>query len=96
MDPAVWKDPTEFRPERFLNEHGRITGKENVIPFSLGRRSCLGELLAQQEIFLFLGGIVQNFVIEPPVGHETVELQEKISITVAPAEYKVRLIPRPI
>jgi len=36
MDPVVWGDPTAFRPDRFLDEHGAVCGKERVMAFSLG------------------------------------------------------------
>lgn len=37
MDPAKWSEPTEFRQDRFLDENGKVTGKDRIIPFSLGR-----------------------------------------------------------
>ena len=37
MDPKLWKDPEEFRPERFLNEKGELDRKEYLIPFSMGQ-----------------------------------------------------------
>lgn len=38
MDKKFWKDPMDFRPERFLNEHGKLTVPEwNFIPFGHGR-----------------------------------------------------------
>jgi len=36
MDPQVWKDPENFRPERFLDEDNKIVGSDNVIAFGLG------------------------------------------------------------
>ena len=36
MDPTVWKDPTTFRPERFLGATGGVIDKDKVIPFSIG------------------------------------------------------------
>jgi len=36
MDTNVWGDPTEFRPERFLDADGNIVNKDLVIPFSIG------------------------------------------------------------
>ena len=36
-DPAIWKDPEEFKPERFLDDEGRLVRREELIPFSIGR-----------------------------------------------------------
>ena len=36
MDPKVWTDPEQFKPDRFLDEAGKFVGGERVIPFSLG------------------------------------------------------------
>lgn len=39
MDRAFWGDPHEFRPERFLNEDGKIVYDENYfIPFGNGTK----------------------------------------------------------
>ena len=37
MDPKVWLDPEQFKPDRFLDEDGKFVGGERVIPFSLGK-----------------------------------------------------------
>ena len=59
-----------------------------------GRRSCIGQLLAQQEVYLFLAAVVQNFVIKPPEGADEIVCDENVGITFAPEHYTVRLIPR--
>ncbi|GLJ49955.1 hypothetical protein SUGI_1062210 [Cryptomeria japonica] len=44
-DPIVWKDPLEFKPERFMGKDiDFIKGKEyfDVVPFGVGRRACPG------------------------------------------------------
>ena len=42
-----------------------VVRTENLVPFGVGRRQCLGESLARQELFLFLVGLLQRFRITP-------------------------------
>lgn len=65
-DPRVWHGPDEFRPERFLNEHGSIDFRGQsyeYIPFSLGRRACPGMNFGLQVVHLTLARLVQGFDI---------------------------------
>ena len=52
----LWENPEEFNPDRFLNDQNHYQNNENLIPFSVGKRFCLGKTLAEQEFFLFLTG----------------------------------------
>jgi len=64
FDPDIWGDPEVFRPERFLSRDGLTLQKnENLIAFSVGKRTCLGFNLALDELFLFTASIVQRFNI---------------------------------
>lgn len=64
FDPKVWTDPENFRPDRFLSPDGKIFKKHDaLIPFSTGRRQCLGETLARDSIFLFSTNMAQRFDI---------------------------------
>jgi len=64
-DPLIWGDPENFRPERFMSPDEKTFKKhEALMPFSTGRRQCLGETLARDSLFLFSTNIFQRFSIE--------------------------------
>jgi len=59
-----------------------------------GKRSCLGEQLGRQEMFLFLVSLLQNYYFKPPEGHDIIEIEEVWGVINAPSDFKVRMIPR--
>ncbi|XP_066987986.1 cytochrome P450 2L1-like [Macrobrachium rosenbergii] len=68
-DRKYFERPEEFYPEHFLDKEGKvITKKDGFLPFSLGRRQCLGESLARMELFLFATCLFQRFTASPPKG----------------------------
>ncbi|CAH1243936.1 CYP1A1 [Branchiostoma lanceolatum] len=68
-DPEIWGDPDSFRPERFLDDDGKVLSKPSALmPFSAGRRACPGEPMARADVFLLLGGLVQKFKFRLPEG----------------------------
>ena len=70
MDKDLWGDPETFRPERFLDGEGQLDKGlvEQVSVFSLGRRRCVGEVLAKMELFLFLTTLIQRVRFCRPPG----------------------------
>merc|ERR1712110_819103 len=60
-DPKHWDTPEEFNPDRFLDEEGNFKKNDRCIPFLVGKRYCLGQQLAQHQLFLFLAGLLQAF-----------------------------------
>ena len=64
-NPNYWSQPSEFIPERHLNENGTFTSSNHVIVFGMGPRHCLGEQLARMEMFIFLVSLVQRFQFLP-------------------------------
>lgn len=63
--PDHWKQPTEFRPERWL-EAKECASRHRFcfLPFSAGGRNCVGQRFAQMEVKLILAPIVQAFTIQ--------------------------------
>ncbi|KAK5640624.1 hypothetical protein RI129_011435 [Pyrocoelia pectoralis] len=64
MDKSIWGDPEVFRPDRFLDDD-RVTTHDEFVPFSTGRRRCLGEPFARTCLFIFFVEILRKYSIVP-------------------------------
>lgn len=60
-DKRIWRDPYNFNPQNFLDEYGNVINTKYNISFGIGKRQCLGDTLAKQEIFIFLVGMLQQY-----------------------------------
>ncbi|XP_010538067.1 PREDICTED: cytochrome P450 98A9 [Tarenaya hassleriana] len=61
-DPANWKNPNEFKPERFLGEDVDVKGQDfRVLPFGSGRRACPAAQLSINMMALMLGHLLHRF-----------------------------------
>ncbi|WQF86426.1 Putative cytochrome P450 [Colletotrichum destructivum] len=80
-DPAVYKDPTDFRPERHMEGQGREPEFDpRKLAFGFGRRICPGKILAENSLFLNIAQslavfdiakkVVDGKVVEPKVDFE--------------------------
>jgi cytochrome P450 len=64
-DERFFKNPEEFNPERFLNsEDLELMIRGAFIPFSLGKRSCIGARFALLEMAHFCLEFLKAFIIE--------------------------------
>jgi coumaroylquinate(coumaroylshikimate) 3'-monooxygenase len=74
-DPAMWKNPLEFRPERFLEEDVDMKGHDfRLLPFGAGRRVCPGAQLGINLVTSMLGHLLHHFVWTPPEGIKPEEI----------------------
>lgn len=83
-DPAVWDEPMEFRPERFMGKESvDITGSRGIkmMPFGAGRRICPGIGLAMLHLEYYVANMVREFEWREVEGCE-VDLAEKVEFTV--------------
>ncbi|XP_033120092.1 steroid 17-alpha-hydroxylase/17,20 lyase-like isoform X1 [Anneissia japonica] len=70
-DPKYWDAPEVFQPERFLDSFNSVKQRlPSFLPFSTGRRVCVGESLAKAEIFLLFTWLIQNYKFSKPPGVE--------------------------
>ncbi|XP_072039062.1 steroid 17-alpha-hydroxylase/17,20 lyase-like [Amphiura filiformis] len=66
-----WDEPFKFKPEHFLDESGEVRlHPEGFLPFSFGRRVCLGEAFAKAEIFLLFSWLFQHYTFSIPPEQE--------------------------
>ncbi|XP_038058683.1 cytochrome P450 2J6-like [Patiria miniata] len=93
-DPKVWSDPDQFQPERFLNDKGEAVQAEELIPFSVGRRSCIGEHLAKMELLVFFSFFLHQFTFKKPDDSPTLSLKGRGGLTHSPKEFKICAIKR--
>ncbi|XP_074014832.1 cytochrome P450 2W1 [Numenius arquata] len=89
LDKTQWETPDEFNPNHFLDADGNFVKKKAFLPFSTGRRNCIGEGLATMELFIFFTGLIQKFNFKPPPGVKESELD-----TTAEAGFTMRPHPQ--
>ncbi|KAL1777341.1 cytochrome P450 2J3 isoform X1 [Sigmodon hispidus] len=92
-DPKEWATPETFNPEHFL-ENGQFKKRESFLPFSMGKRACLGEQLARSELFIFFTALMQKFTFKPPV-NEKLSLKFRMGLTLSPVSHRICAVPRP-
>ncbi|XP_038198691.1 cytochrome P450 2D27-like isoform X1 [Arvicola amphibius] len=93
-DETVWEKPLRFHPEHFLDAQGRFVKHEAFMPFSAGRRACLGEPLARMELFLFFTCLLQRFSFLVPSGQPRPSDHGIFALPVTPTPYELCAVVR--
>nr|CAH65862.1 OSIGBa0126J24.7 [Oryza sativa] len=100
-DSKAWRDPKEFRPERFMaggeaEGVGPVPGPKEVrmMPFGAGRRSCPGMRVAMAHVGLFVAAQVREFEWTPAGGGVDLTQQDDF-FNVMRTPLRARATPRP-
>eukprot|EP00058_Branchiostoma_floridae_P013205 XP_002598693.1 hypothetical protein BRAFLDRAFT_250482 [Branchiostoma floridae] len=93
-DPELFPEPDMFDPERFLDDEGNFKNIEYFMPFSMGPRSCMGQPLAEVQLFLLFTNLMQNFKLKLPEGAAKPSSEGVMGITLAPKPFDLVAIPR--
>ncbi|KAM5164327.1 cytochrome P450 2K1-like isoform 2-T2 [Mantella aurantiaca] len=92
-DKEHFEKPEMFYPQHFLDPEGNLINNEAFIPFSVGKRTCAGEILARMELFLFFTTLLQNFTFQPPSA-VNLDLTGAVGFTTPPLKHEMCAIPR--
>lgn len=95
-DESEWEEPLTFNPSHFLDDEGQFIRRNAFMPFSAGRRVCLGESLARMEIFLFFTSLLQRFRFTPPPGvsEDELDLTPVVGFTLSPLPHELCAVRR--
>ncbi|XP_056464217.1 cytochrome P450 2K1-like [Gadus chalcogrammus] len=90
-DETEWESPLSFNPSHFLDEDGKFVKRDAFLPFSAGRRACVGESLARMELLLFFTTLLQRFRFTPPPGvtEEDLDLTPTWGLTLNPSPHQL-------
>lgn len=89
-DSNLHKEPTQFRPERFLDAEGHYQNIEGFLPFSLGRRECLGKSAALKALTFYAAELLRTYTLDVPEGHN-LSGEVKMTSTLSPKPYSILL-----
>ncbi|XP_046732073.1 cytochrome P450 2C20-like [Silurus meridionalis] len=94
-DEEHWEKPWTFDPKHFLDKNGNFKKSPAFMPFSAGKRACVGESLARMELFLFLVSLLQHFTFTTPGGPESIDSTPETSgFANLPRKYQLIATPR--
>ncbi|KAG7264018.1 hypothetical protein CRUP_011347 [Coryphaenoides rupestris] len=90
-DETEWESPLRFNPSHFLDKNGKFVKRDAFMPFSAGRRACVGESLARMELFLFFATLLQHYRFTPPPGvtEEEMDLTPTLGFTLNPPPHQL-------
>uniref|UniRef100_A0A3Q1JSW2 Uncharacterized protein n=1 Tax=Anabas testudineus TaxID=64144 RepID=A0A3Q1JSW2_ANATE len=92
-DESMWETPHSFNPQHFLDQEGKFRKREAFLPFSAGKRVCIGEQLARMELFLFFTSLLQRFSFSAPPGEQPT-LEFTLGAMRSPKPYRLCAVAR--
>ena len=89
MNEKYFDNPEEFRPERFIDEDGKAVRPEYLIPFSIGKRACPGEIFARNELLIVTAYLFKRFTFAAADGFPLTAKAKDIALGCIPEAYQI-------
>ncbi|XP_022108364.1 cytochrome P450 2C31-like [Acanthaster planci] len=77
FNEEYWPEPFNFKPERFIDERGNFRSDEHMYPFGYGARSCVGQPVARQLMYLILSWLTHRYALCRVPGEEDRDLLQQ-------------------
>ncbi|CAH2048654.1 unnamed protein product, partial [Iphiclides podalirius] len=85
MDPDIYPDPHEFRPERFMGDEKKNRPSHLYLAFGAGPRNCIGMRFAMVSAKIAMVSLLQNFKFSACSKTENPVRIDKSSMLLKPA-----------
>lgn len=79
MSTDYWQEPEAFQPERFL-KNGAFSRPAHFLPFSTGKRACVGSKILMHVCFVTLVNIMQKYTVTIPTNEDICLPVGKLSV----------------
>ncbi|GMR45681.1 hypothetical protein PMAYCL1PPCAC_15876, partial [Pristionchus mayeri] len=92
LDENVFADPSSFNPDRFLTPSGELDKRamKRSVPYGIGSRICIGEIIARTELFTVIGTLLQKFRFSLIEGQEY-STEQTMQLTIQAKKYSLRI-----
>ncbi|XP_072037041.1 cytochrome P450 2U1-like [Amphiura filiformis] len=89
-NPNMFPEPDQFKPERFIDVQGKYFEREEVCPFGVGRRACIGQTLAKTELFVFFTHLLHRYSLVKPDDVPPITFKGTYGLTFSPKPYTIK------
>ncbi|KAF8121767.1 cytochrome P450 [Boletus edulis] len=97
-DEVKYPNPTEFIPERFIDQDGQLNNDSVALAFGFGRRVCVARHFADASVWMAIVHLLAVFKFMKPLDENGVEMDPNpewsTGVVSHPLELKCRVVPR--